>query len=95
MTGIVAAAAALCTAAGVIAGLLAFAMTGQGVMALRLAVELWTAAGLLRLAGPPSWRALVGAAAILVLRQLLNLGLRHSPLRGLRLRDLLGRPPRV
>lgn len=73
--------AMLCTGGGLIAGLIAFAATGRGIPALRLALEFWTAAGLIRLAGPPSWPQLGSAAAIVAVRQLISLGLRDSPLR--------------
>jgi hypothetical protein len=72
-----------CTAAGLLAGLVVMARTGKGLLALAVALDLWTAAGLLRLAGPPSWARLAGAAAIIALRQLLGLGLRASSLTGI------------
>jgi hypothetical protein len=71
-----------CTAAGLVAGLLVLARTGKGLPALRVALDFWVAAGLLRLAGPPSWPALAGAAAVVALRQLLGLGLRASAATG-------------
>jgi hypothetical protein len=70
------------TAGGLVAGLVVVARTGKALLALRVALELWTAAGLLRLAGPPSWPRLTGAAAVIALRQLLGLGLRASTASG-------------
>jgi hypothetical protein len=70
--------ALLCTAGGLIIGLLVTLVVGKPFLALRVALEFWTAAGLLRLAAPPSWGRLLGAAAIVAVRQLLGLGLRAS-----------------
>ena len=78
MTALLEALALSCTAAGFLAGLVVLARTGDGLLALRVALDLWTAAALLRLAGPPSWSWLGGAAAIIALRELLGLGLRAS-----------------
>ena len=50
MTQLVGPMAAVLTAAGVIAGVAALASTRQGLLALRVALELWTAAGLFLLA---------------------------------------------
>lgn len=96
MTGLVEVLAMLCTAGGLVVAVLVFLRTGHGVLALRLALELWTAAGLLRLVGAPSFPKLLTAAGIVLLRQLLSYGLRHSAVRGLSARQLLrrgGRPP--
>ncbi len=86
--------ALVCTAGGLLAGVVVLGRTGDGLLALRVALELWTAAGLLRLAGPPSWPRLAGAAAIVALRQLLGVGLRASTRTGAGsvLVDLLIRP---
>lgn len=89
--------ALVCTAGGVIAGLVALATTGKIVVALRLALELWTAAGLIRLAGPRSWQLLASAAAIVAIRQLIAVSLRYSPIRGTSVTDRfawLSRPSR-
>lgn len=69
-------AALLCTAAGILAGLAVVLSTGEGKLALRVALELWLAAGLLRLAGTPSVSSIATAASILAVRQLVGLGLR-------------------
>ena len=79
----------LCTAAGVVAGLLVFAVTRRAGAALALALDFWLAAGLLRLAGPPSWQRIASAAAILAIRQLVNYARRHSAIRGESPRDWL------
>jgi hypothetical protein len=43
----------------------------------RVALDLWLAAGLLRLALPSPWTQLLGAAAIIGVRQLVGLALRR------------------
>jgi hypothetical protein len=68
--------ALLLSAAGLVAGGLVLARTLDWRLALAAAVDLWTAAGLLRLAGPPSWSRLGAAAAVLVVRRLVAVGLR-------------------
>jgi hypothetical protein len=71
-----AALALLVTVAALVAGLLALVATRRPAAALPVLLDLLTAAGLLRLVGEPSWPALATAAAILVLRRLIGLGLR-------------------
>jgi Protein of unknown function (DUF1622) len=71
--------ALLCTAGGLVVGLVVVIATREGLVALRIALEFWTAAGLLRLSGAASWRELAAAAAIVGLRQLLNLALGTAP----------------
>ena len=73
--------ALLCTTGGLISGLLVLATVRRPLLALQVAIDFWVAAGLLRLTGRPSWEAIVGAAGILLLRQLITFTLRHSPLR--------------
>lgn len=68
--------ALLATAAALLAGLVALVATGRPAAALPVFLDLLTAAGLLRLVGEPGWPALATAAAILVLRRLIGLGLR-------------------
>ena len=65
----IALAAILITAAGVAVFALGM-LSPERRAALALALELWTAAGLLGLSGNPSARALAGAAVILVVRRL-------------------------
>jgi hypothetical protein len=45
---------------------------------LGMALDLWLAAGLLRLAEPPDVGRLVSVAAIVAIRQVVGLGLRHG-----------------
>lgn len=47
--------------------------------AVPIALELWTAAGLLRLLGEPSWSRIAAAGAIVVMRRLIALS-RGQPL---------------
>lgn len=83
MTALVSYAAQLCVAAGLLAGAGALLATRDVRLALRVALDLWAAAGLLRLALPPSWGNLVAAAAIILIRQVVGLALGPSrpPLR--------------
>jgi hypothetical protein len=73
--------ALLCTTGGLISGLLVVLTVRRPLLALQVAIDFWVAAGLLRLTGRPSWEAIVGAAGILGLRQLIMFTLSHSPLR--------------
>lgn len=56
------------TAAGVIAGAVG-ALTGRLRPALPLTLDLWTAAGLLRLTADRSWSAVATAAALVLVRR--------------------------
>ncbi|MGI5520774.1 hypothetical protein ACQEUX_07445 [Micromonospora sp. CA-259024] len=71
------------TALAMIAGVVTVLSTGALRTAVRVLLDLLTAAGLLRLAGDPSWNSLAGAVAIIALRQLLGAALgapgRQSP----------------
>ena len=60
----------------VVAGVLGFVVTARRGLAeaVRLAVEFWLAAGLLRLAHDPDWERITTAAALLVVRAALELG---------------------
>ena len=64
------------TAAGLVAGLLALAVTRRPGLALKVFLDFLLAAGLLRLTGDPGWPAVVAAAAIVALRRLIGAGLR-------------------
>ncbi|MFC0005551.1 DUF1622 domain-containing protein [Micromonospora siamensis] len=75
MNAVIGYASLACVAAGLLAGLTALAVTRDGRAALRVALDLWLAAGLLRLALPPSWDQLLSAAAIVAVRQLVGLGM--------------------
>jgi hypothetical protein len=63
-------AALLVTAAGLIVAAVALVRTRRAVLALALLLDFFTAAALLHLAAPPSWRALGAAALTIVIRQL-------------------------
>ncbi len=76
MSGLVDALALLCTVAGLVAGLIVLSASRVPLLALGVALEFWTAAGLLRLAGPFTWQRLATAAAVVALRRLLGVGLR-------------------
>jgi uncharacterized membrane protein len=65
-------AALFCVAGGLIAGAVALVVVHDPRLALRLALDMWLAAGLLRLALPPSWQSLLAAAAIVAIRQLVT-----------------------
>ena len=69
--------AAVVTAAGVVTGLVVLLATGRGLLALRVALELWTAAGLLRLGADAELPAILTAATVLGLRQLVSYAQRH------------------
>jgi hypothetical protein len=72
--------AVLCVALGVSAGAAVLLATRQALFAIRVAVDFWVAAGLIRLTGDVTWSTLASAAGIVAIRQLLNLALRLSPL---------------
>jgi len=76
VSGLVDALALVCTAAGLVAGLAVLSASRAPRLAIRVALEFWTAASLLRLAGPLTWQRLAAAAAIVALRRLLGAGLR-------------------
>ena len=66
----------LCVAAGLVCGAVALVVSRNVPMALRVALDFWLAAGLLRLALPSAGPELLGAAAIIVVRQLVGVALR-------------------
>lgn len=72
-------AAAACVVAGLVSGGLALALTRQLLPAMGVAVDFWVAAGLLRLSLPLRWDALLAAAAVVAVRQVVGLALRHRP----------------
>ncbi len=77
MTAIIQYASLACVAAGLVSGALAFAVARDVRVALHIALDLWLAAGLLRLALPSAWTQLLGAATIVAVRQLVGLALRR------------------
>lgn len=74
MMALTSVAALLCTAAGLVCGLIAAVTTRNLRFTLSTALEFWMAAGLLRLTGEPSVPSLATAAGILLVRQLVTRG---------------------
>lgn len=68
--------ALLCTAAALVCGALALLVTRKFAMALAVLLDLLLAAGLLRLALPPTPQRLLTAASLVVVRRLAGVGLR-------------------
>lgn len=64
------------TAAALVAAGAVLLTTHRPVVALAVLLDLLLAAGLLRLAVPPTWTSLASAAAIVGLRKLISAGLR-------------------
>lgn len=62
--------------AALLAGALALVVTRHPTAALGVLLDLLLAAGLLRLAGDPSWGAVATTAAIVILRRLIGAGVR-------------------
>ena len=83
-------AALLITAAGLVVAVVALARTRRIPLSLSLLLDFFTAASLLRLAGPPTWSSLA-AAALTIIRQLASRGLRIAQ-RSDRLSIMRGRP---
>ncbi len=67
------------TAAGALAALVGSAATGRPRAALPMALELWTAAGLMKLTADRSWSAVALAAALVAVRRVLARSLLASP----------------
>lgn len=78
MTQLLDQAALICTIAGLLAGAATAAAARNGRLGLRVALDFWLAAGLLRLAGPVSVTTVATAAGLLVIRELVMFGLRES-----------------
>jgi hypothetical protein len=66
----------ICVVAGLICGVLALATARDARIALRVALDFWLAAGLLRLALPAAPMQLLAIAAIIAVRQVVGLALR-------------------
>jgi hypothetical protein len=79
-------AAVLITALGLVAAAAAWRLTHTVRGALAVLLDFLTAAGLLRLAGEPSWDSVLLAAAVIALRRLLGASLAlsrpHHPAHG-------------
>ena len=69
-------AAAVLGVAGVACVVVATVLGGRWRLGLRHALDLWLAAGLLRLSGDPSWDQVTAAAALVAARRLIGVGLR-------------------
>jgi hypothetical protein len=78
MTTIIHDAALLVTAAGIVVGGLSLAKTRQIPLSLAVLLDFFTAAGLLRLVGPPTWSRLATVALTITIRQLASRGLRAA-----------------
>ncbi|WP_088989514.1 hypothetical protein [Micromonospora chokoriensis] len=63
------------TALALVVAVVTVLSTGALKTGVRLLLDLLTAAGLIRLAGDPGWNGLLGALAIIALRQLLGAAL--------------------
>jgi hypothetical protein len=79
VTAVIQYAALTCVAVGLISGVLALTIAHDVRVALRIALDFWLAAGLLRLVTPSGGEQLLAAAAIIAIRQLVSLALRHPP----------------
>lgn len=64
------------TAFGLVAAAVVLAAAGRLLPALAVLLDFLTAAGLLRLAGDPSWSTIAAAAAVITVRKLVVAGLR-------------------
>lgn len=73
-------AAVLITALGLVAAAAAWRLTHTVRGGLAVLLDFLTAAGLLRLAGEPSWDSVILAAAVIALRKLLGASLHLSRL---------------
>jgi hypothetical protein len=62
--------------AALLSGIVALAATRRPALALGILLDMLVAAGLLRLVGDPSWRALATAAIVIAIRHLVGYGLR-------------------
>ncbi|MCI0385736.1 hypothetical protein [Streptomyces sp. CNQ085] len=78
MTTVLDLAALATTAFGLVAAAVVFAEARRLVPALAVLLDFLTAAGLLRLAGDPSWGTIAAAAAVIAVRKLVTAGL-HAP----------------
>lgn len=79
MTASIEGAAALVTAAGLVAFVVAVLRTRHLTASLSLALDFWLGAGLLRLAADPGWDDLAAIAVIVVVRRVVARALRTRP----------------
>ena len=73
-----------CVGFGLIAFLSPALRFSAALPAVMLALDFWTAAGLMRLAGNPTWSSIATAAAIIAIRKLTNFGLVRPNTEGFR-----------
>lgn len=78
MATFVAYAALGCIAAGLLTGAVTLVLGRDLRGALRVALDFWLAAGMLRLTVATDWRPLAAAAALVLLRQLLEVSLHRT-----------------
>jgi hypothetical protein len=78
MTAVVHGIALFVTAAGLAVAVLVLVRTRQFLMPLAILLDFFTAASLLRLAGPPTWSVVGTAALTIVIRQLASRSLRAA-----------------
>ena len=76
LAAVTGAAAQFVAGAAVVSGLVALAATRRPALALGILLDLLIAAGLLRLAGNPSWQAIATTTVVIALRHLVSYGLR-------------------
>ncbi|NMO52862.1 hypothetical protein HH310_16895 [Actinoplanes sp. TBRC 11911] len=76
MTALLQYASLLCVGAGLISGALALLAGRDALAGLRVALDFWLAAGLLRLAEPNALTTLLGVAIIIAVRQVVVAALR-------------------
>lgn len=89
MTALLAGLAVLVTGAAVVVAALVYAVTRAWSPAVPVLLELLLAAGLLRLAADPDWRAVAAAAVLVLVRQGVTLVERRSR----RAEEAAGAPP--
>lgn len=75
MTTVLELAALATTAFGLVAASVVLAASRRLMPALAVLLDFLTAAGLLRLAGEPSWNTIAAAAAVIAVRKLITAGL--------------------
>jgi predicted NAD/FAD-binding protein len=78
VTAVLDLAALVTTAFGLVAAAVVLAAARRPMPALAVLLDFLTAAGLLRLAGEPSWDTIAAAAAVIAVRRLVATGLRAS-----------------
>ncbi|SCL14316.1 hypothetical protein GA0070616_0405 [Micromonospora nigra] len=82
MTTVLHHAALVCLVGGVVAATVALLVVRNVPLAFRVLVDLWLAAGLIRLAQPPSWQGLLTVVMIILVRRIIGLDVvlhRHRP----------------